>query len=222
MNELMSLFAGSVIDKERRIKGVVPGIVIDHTDRSNQARVRVKVPSLGCQELWARVAVPLAGKGRGLLAIPQVGDEVLLGFNHGNPAEPFVVGSLWNDKDEPPLTPPGDTSKKVILRTSGGHVLQFDDEAGSVEITLATGHQVSLRKDDVRVLAKATKDSSTSSGELRISKDGTITIEGKSIVIKATNAISIEGATIELKAKGTTTIDADGVCSISGKTVRIN
>ena len=72
-------------------------------DPDELGRVRVKYPALGdeTEGWWARVAAPGAGKDRGLLMMPLVGDEVLVGFEHGDARRPFVLGSLWNGEDKP-------------------------------------------------------------------------------------------------------------------------
>ena len=44
----------------------------------------------------------MAGPARGLYVLPEVDDEVLVGFEHGRPDAPFVLGALWNGKDKPP------------------------------------------------------------------------------------------------------------------------
>ena len=66
-------------------------------------RVRVKFPGLDeSQEgWWARVASPSAAGDRGMLMMPLVDDEVVVGFEHGDPRRPFVLGSLWNGSGKP-------------------------------------------------------------------------------------------------------------------------
>ena len=81
--------------------GLVIGIVTNNKDPDKLGRVRVKFPTLAddLEGWWARVLSLNAGKQRGLLMMPQVGDEVVVGFEHGDPPRPFVVGSLWNGKE---------------------------------------------------------------------------------------------------------------------------
>ena len=72
-------------------------------DPDGLGRVRVKYPALGddTEGWWARIAAPSAGKDRGLLMMPVVGDEVLVAFEHDDVHRPYVIGALWNGKDMP-------------------------------------------------------------------------------------------------------------------------
>ena len=67
-----------------RFDGVALAQVVDNRDMTGQARVQLRLPWLPGIEPWARVAVPMAGDSRGTFIIPQVGDEVLVAFNHGD------------------------------------------------------------------------------------------------------------------------------------------
>ena len=85
------------------IYGVLPGFVTDNKDPESQGRVKVKVPTIarsegGAYEAWARVAMV----DRGSWFIPDVQDEVLVAFMHGDPAQPCMLGRLWNGSDRPP------------------------------------------------------------------------------------------------------------------------
>ena len=71
------------------------------SDPAGLGRVRVKYPALGddTEGWWARIAAIAAGDERGVLMMPQPGDEVLVGFEHGDPRRPYVLGVVWNAKD---------------------------------------------------------------------------------------------------------------------------
>ena len=79
------------------------GIVTNNKDDEKQGRVKVKFPALDEQleSDWLRIATPNAGPPRGVLMLPQVGDEVLVGFENGDTRRGYVLGSLWNGKDKP-------------------------------------------------------------------------------------------------------------------------
>ena len=66
-------------------------------------RVRVKYPALGddVEGAWARIASVSAGNARGLMMLPVVGEEVLIGFEHDDTTRPYVLGSLFNGVDMP-------------------------------------------------------------------------------------------------------------------------
>ena len=79
------------------------GVVTNNNDPEDMGRVRVQFPALGddTESAWARVATTSAGNERGLLMLPVVGEEVLVGFEHGDTTRPYVLGSLFNGKDMP-------------------------------------------------------------------------------------------------------------------------
>ena len=88
----------------QRIYGVVIGIVTNNNDPKSQGRIKVKFPWLDqkYESEWARLASPMAGKNRGLYCLPEVEDEVLVMFEHGDVRRPYILGALWNGKDAPP------------------------------------------------------------------------------------------------------------------------
>jgi type VI secretion system secreted protein VgrG len=88
---------------------------------------------------WIRVAQPWAGKQRGVMFIPRIGDEVLIDFLHGDLRRPIVVGSLYNGEDKPPYALPAGQTITTIKSTSskgggGSNELRFEDKKGSEEI----------------------------------------------------------------------------------------
>jgi uncharacterized protein involved in type VI secretion and phage assembly len=66
-------------------------------------------------EAWARVSLPLGGNATGFWTLPEVGDEVLVGFEHGDLQRPVVLGSLWNGSD----IPPGDGASGGLTSPNG-------------------------------------------------------------------------------------------------------
>ncbi|HEV8320868.1 MAG TPA: phage baseplate assembly protein V [Myxococcota bacterium] len=125
--------------EEGRLYGVYPGIVTNNKDPENRARVKVKFPWLSEAEesWWARVATFYAGRGRGSYLMPEVDDEVLVCFEHGDFHFPYVVGALWNgvDKVPGPGNPDGQNNVKHF-QSRCGHKLVFDDTAGAEKISL--------------------------------------------------------------------------------------
>ena len=82
---------------------LVVGTVTQNNDPDGLGRIRVKYPDLGdsIEGWWARMATLNAGGDRGVLMLPQVGDEVVVGFEHGDVRHPYVLGSVWNGTDTP-------------------------------------------------------------------------------------------------------------------------
>lgn len=129
-------------DFRQRPAGAVIGIVTNNTDPEGQGRVKVRFPWLHDSEEshWARIAQPYAGAGRGSFWLPEVGDEVVVVFDRGDPSHPYVLGGVWNGEDAvpPPGNPDGENNHK-IWRTRNGHQLIFEDTDGGEKITLIDG-----------------------------------------------------------------------------------
>src|SRR5690242_883455 len=84
-----------------RSYGVRIAIVTDNQDPNGYGNVKVRLPWLGdsdtnSYEVWARLATMMGGDNRGSWFVPEVGDEVLVAFDGGNPNRPYVIGALWN------------------------------------------------------------------------------------------------------------------------------
>ncbi|MGE3617693.1 MAG: type VI secretion system Vgr family protein, partial [Gemmatimonadales bacterium] len=120
----------------------MPGPVVAHVvevgnDPDGLGRVRVKFPWLHDQPTgWARVAVPHAGNGRGIMFLPEVDDEVLVIFEHGDVESPIVIGALWNGVDRPPESTKDNTAKRIVTRS--GNTIQFLDDQGEETIEIHT------------------------------------------------------------------------------------
>jgi phage protein D len=122
---------------------LVIGIVTNNQDPEEWGRVKVKFPTLpGNEEShWARLVSPMAGAERGFEFIPEVNDEVVVAFEHGDFNRPFVIGSLWNGQDKPPEAPSGivNSSGKVdkrLIRSRTGHTITLDDTDGSGKVII--------------------------------------------------------------------------------------
>lgn len=130
-----------------RINGVVVGLVTSVDDPQNLGRIEVFFPWLSDdnKSFWARVATLMAGSSRGSWFMPEVDDEALVAFEHGDVQHPYIVGFLWNGKDKPPND--GIDTKVRRLRTVSGHVVEFDDRSGKEEILIKTkaGHLIEMK-----------------------------------------------------------------------------
>ncbi len=130
------------------------GIVTDNEDPNGWGRVKVKFPTLTDDHAsnWARVVAIAAGNARGFDCLPEINDEVLVAFEHGDIHRPYVLGGVWNGRDVPPEGVQQSVQDgKVRLRTFKtrvGHQLQFDDENGSIRIQTAGGQTLTLNDGD--------------------------------------------------------------------------
>ncbi len=121
-----------------RIAGVAIGIVTNNQDPDRLGRVKVKFPWLSDEDesAWARMVTPMAGKERGLYFLPEVDDEVLVAFEHGDLRSPYVLGALWNGKDLPPVTNDDGKNNIRAIASRSGHVIRLNDEDGKEKIEI--------------------------------------------------------------------------------------
>lgn len=195
----------------RTIPGVIPGVVLDEADPAELARVRVRLPVLGEDVMvWARVAVPLAGPGRGTLWVPRTGDEVLVAFELGNPARPYVVGSLWSQEDPPPESAQ-DVREALLLRTGSGHALELVDADGA--------RKVSLVDTDGNGVVIDTEEGTVT---LRAAKGITLEVPDGSLDTDSTDATVRTSGDLTLDSRGSQTFKAQANSTLKGSTVRIN
>lgn len=187
------------------LKGLAVGMVTDNQDPKNLARVRVRLPWHAGSDtsFWARSAMPMAGSDRGTYFVPEVGDEVLVGAENGDPSHLYVLGMVWNGQQKPPTTNDDGANNTRMIKSRSGHVVRFnDDEADpELEVSLADGKQLLLDSDGITLTdGQGNSMTFTSSG-------GTIEINaGKQLKLKAMN-VSIEAsAAMEVKSSGTLTL----------------
>ena len=131
--------------------GVYPALITDIVDPKKMGRVRVKLMwAHENVEIWARLTTLMAGKDRGTWFVPEVEDEVLVIFEGGNVNRPYVIGSLWNGVDRPPLAldDAGENNIKTI-RSRSGVCITLDDTDGEEKIRLETpaGQKVTLKDE---------------------------------------------------------------------------
>ena len=132
--------------------GVAVAVVVENKDDSGTGRVKVRYPghSQPPETYWARVATPMAGKSRGFYVIPEVGDEVIVAFEHGDLRRPYVVGSLWTAEGQAPATNPDGRNDIRLIRTRKGHTLRFDDgEKGRVQLESSDGKHLSIDDEEI-------------------------------------------------------------------------
>jgi uncharacterized protein involved in type VI secretion and phage assembly len=196
-----------------RITGVVTAVVTNLDDPEKLHRVKVKFPWLteDDESAWARVATPMAGRERGLYLLPEVDDEVLVAFEHGDPRFPYVVGSLWNKNAMPPEEQMAKNERRS-LKSRSGHVVRFDDTEGA---------------EKIEILDKSEKNSivvSTSDNTITIKADADITIEssGGKVVLKGSGVEILSEADVKVEAKGNMDLKAGGQLTAKGSVINLN
>ena len=217
---------------------LLAGIVTNNKDPEKLGRVRVKFPTLTeeHESNWARMVAPGVGKERGLDCLPEIDDEVLVAFEHGDIHRPYIIGGVWNGKDAPPeLVDDSVVDGQVRLRTfktRTGHKVQFveEDKGGStkgVYVDTVYGHQIYLNDSDKKILIKTggghTYELDDQGKKISMSSTGTIEMEapqkmtlkvGSNTIEMSSSGVKVDGSMIQVQATGVTTI--------KGSTVKIN
>ena len=201
-------------DRSGRIYGVVVGVVTNNQDPDGFGRVKVKFPWLSDvdESTWARVAAPMAGKQRGVYFLPEVDDEVLVVFEHGDVRTPYVLGALWNGLDAPPVTNDDGKNNVRLIQSRSGHVVKLNDEDG---------------KETIEIIDKSKKNSiviDTAKNTITVTTDKDITFSAANGTIKLDAQkveISSSGET-KLKAVSNMNVEASATMTVKGATVNIN
>lgn len=199
---------------ERTFYGVVIGIVTNNQDPEKLARVKVKFPWLSNEDesYWARIAAPMAGKDRGTFFLPEVDDEVLVVFEHGNLQFPYILGALWNGKDTPPVTNEDGKNNVRVIKSRSGHVIKLNDEEGKETIEII---DKSKKNSLVIDTAKNTITLTTDKDITLSASQGTIKLDAQKIEIKSSADTKIEsGAGMDIKSTAT--------MNVKGATINLN
>lgn len=139
--------------------GVVLGKVISVDDPQGEGRVKVSFPWMGGDPIgyWAPVATLMSGGGRGSWFMPEIDDEVLVAFEHGEVNHPYIIGFLHNGEHRPPETDP----KVRVIRSVNGHQISLRDPAitagdtGGILIEDAHGNWIELANGRISLFSVA-------------------------------------------------------------------
>ncbi len=222
--------------------GIMVGVVTSLEDPAALGRVRVRLPVLADAEgNWAQIAALMAGKDRGTLFRPEVGDAVLVACKMGDIDRLYVLGALWNQADPPPaMGEPAKDNNLRVIRSRSGHILKFNDKAGAETLELidksgqrmltidCAGKAVNLLSKGegdtltvaapsgtVKVGAAQKVEISVSQGDVSVTAPaGTISLKGMTVNIEATGKLSLQG--------GFASLEASGVTAVKGALVKIN
>lgn len=195
-----------------RVFEAVVGLVVDNKDPDKLGRVKVRFPTLPGQDTswWAPLSALGAGGDRGWFFLPEIDDEVLVMFEHGDMSRPIVIGALWNGVDLPPEKNEGANERRVLVSREGSRVV-FDDAKGTItiedgkkvgRIVISSDNKITLEamKGDVTLLAPAgevsviAKDAkfeadnvnvSGGSGPVNLGADGTMGFSGSRLTVSA-------------------------------------
>ena len=214
-SELVGSEAGTPQSRGRNL-GPGIGLVTNVKDPEGMGRVTVKFPWLddSVESNWARVVAPMAGNNYGFQFMPEVNDEVLVAFEHGDVNRPYVLGGVWNGRDKPPVPTSVFLSGGAVvvreLKTPQGHILRFTDKPGGekIEVIDKTGKN------------KMTFDSSTN--EIDIEAQMKVLVKASEITLDAKMKALVKAVNIEMKATGTMKLEAAGPVEVKGAVIKLN
>ncbi|WP_251068873.1 type VI secretion system tip protein VgrG [Shewanella sp. NKUCC06_TVS] len=225
------------------VEGLQIGIVMQlDGDPIGQNRIQVQVPVMQASTpgIWARLANFYASKGIGSFFIPEVGDEVVLGYFNNNPSEPVILGSLYSSQNPPPYTLTADNDTKAIV-TKSKLKIEFNEQDKVITIITPENNQIVISDKDKSIILQDQNNNkvelSSSGISLDSPKDITISAKG-SLTLDAVGEVSISSkadfkaagmnieqtAQIGFTAKGSATaeLSASGQTTVKGAMVMIN
>ncbi len=200
------------------VHGLQIGIVTAlEGDPDSEHRIKVKVPIINPEEegIWARVVSLYAGENYGMQFLPEIGNEVLLGFLNDDPNQAVVLGGLYSNTNTAPIAFTDDNFEKIIMGNSEIKILLNDD---TKTITLETPGGKSVILDEDKGVIKLEDENNNI---VTMNSDG-ISLESEGdIKIKATGDVNIEGTNINAKANANFKAEGSGGVEMSSSATAI-
>ncbi|ETO49620.1 type VI secretion protein Vgr [Yersinia pestis 9] len=174
---------------------------------------------------WIRVTQPWAGQGWGMLAIPRIGQEVVVDFLHGDPDQPIVTGRTYHANNLPPSALPGAKTQMALQskthKGEGYNELRFEDQDGKQELSMRAQRDMNTTVLNDRSTTVSGNHTET------VTKDQAVTVSGnqtmditqdQTITVTGTQRIDVtQDRIIDVTAEQQTTVKADDRLLISGK-----
>ncbi|NQU87935.1 MAG: type VI secretion system tip protein VgrG [Mariniphaga sp.] len=197
-------------------------VVVENEDPDNMGRIRVKFFWQEDDEMtpWLRIVSPYAGKEKGLLFVPEIDEEVIVGFEGGNAEKPFVFGALYHAKAYPESWKPDNNDVKAI-RTRSGHTIEFRDTDGEEEIWIydynKENYFIKFKSHAQEITIEAIEHIQLKAKNISIIAEKDLKIEATDATTKASGNISTEASgNITQEASGNISSEASGNMKIKG------
>ncbi|MFI0895408.1 VgrG-related protein [Streptomyces sp. NPDC020983] len=227
-----------------RVPGLATGVVTDvrEPDGEQNGAVRLTFPWLDGDYVtdWVRT-VQWGGKGGGGVVSPEVNDEVLVGFEQGLLDHPFVIGGLYNGRDQPsrhdvPLVDgtSGRINRRSVVSRSGHRVELLDSKSGPNGVRLQTGDgrlEVFLDDRNHRIEVTVTGPAGGAAlsslvmdgtGITLDAGQGTVNVRGRQINMDGTAGARVSGASVSVRGTADVTVDGGALGVLRAALVRIN
>ena len=224
------------------IKGLQTGIVKKiYEDPDNEFRVQVEIPILGADgdSVWARLSTFYNGNGVGAFFMPEVNDEVILGFMNDDPRFPIILGSVYSSSIAAPETPDENNTIKTII-TQSKLQLKFDDENKVITLLTPEGNTIVISDQDKGIKLEDQNGNTLEMNDSGITVDSAssltlkaaddVTIKGTSVSISGSQSVSVSGASVSVSGDQSVAVSgsaqcevsSDGQMSVKGSIVMIN
>jgi Rhs element Vgr protein len=209
------------------IKGLQTGIVKKiESDPNNEFRVQVDIPMLGdgSDMVWARLSTFYNGNGIGAFFMPEIGNEVILGFMNDDPRFPIILGSVYSSSIPTPEVPDEKNTIKTII-TQSKLQLKFDDENKVITLLTPGGNTIVISDEDKGVVIKDENGNSfemndkgvtiNSASSLTLKASDDVTIEGTTVSISGSQSVSASGGSVSISGDQGTTVTGGAQCEVS-------
>lgn len=230
--------------------GVLPGVeglqigVVKKLDADpdGQYKVQVSVPLMQAttEGVWARLLSFYGSLGIGAFFVPEIGDEVVLGYFNNDPSSPVILGSLYSSSRKPPYELTADNFIKALV-TKSNLKIEFDDENKIITLTTPANNKVVISDKDKSILLQDQNNNKVELGsagivldspkDIKISAKGKITLDAvDKISISSKADVDVAGmnvnnsAQVGFVAKGNASaeLSASGQTTVKGAMVMIN
>lgn len=201
--------------------GKYRGVVVDNQDPQKRARLKLRIPSVLGDQIsdWSLPCFPYGGmEQQGMFMVPDVDAQVWVEFEEGDIHRPIWVGTFWQQEGDPPEEAGKEEPTTRMLKTSSGHILQFDDEEGEEQIRLFHPAEAELVIDSNGSItvtdasgAMLKMDAEQSEIIIEDANGNTMTMNGSGTTIEDSN-----GHSIEMAAAGVT-VDASKIVIKGGQ-----
>ncbi|HEV3251849.1 MAG TPA: phage baseplate assembly protein V [Puia sp.] len=178
-------------------------LVTDNNDQKGLGRIRVKFHWMSDDEKspWLRITSPHGGDGKGMFFIPEVGEEVIVGFEGDSPSKPYIIGTVYNGNAKTTFSNSGNDVK--ALQTRSGNMLIMNDNEGSIHVADAKGNDMKMDgSGNINISSSESIVLTCGNSKIEMKKDGTININGKQVTTTATDKAVMTSGQASFTADG--------------------
>ncbi len=208
------------------LQGLQTGVITDIIDADGDFRIKLRLPLVDSRSegVYARLATLDAGNKRGTFFMPEIGDEVVVGFMNNNPDQPVILGMLHSSKNSAPLEPENTNDKKgyvsrseikiiiddgersITIETPGGNIFKMNDTESKITLLDSNNNKITMEQAGVTI---------ESATVLTLKAGTSLAISAPQLSMKADGELTLEGG-------GSTTLKSSGMMTIQGSMVSIN